>query len=155
MAPVYVGCVCPWAPSCRCQTCGEQRGRGEVGTGHRCQAVGGTVLAGGPPGSAAAILPKASSSKRPEGPPGAPHLPSHNVSARGRCPGPLRCLWLLAGLAPIRVCPPPGLGLLRCHPSCTPSLLPGPGAQHVLSKRRGSELSSSADAKGTGECSLS
>ena len=66
--------------------------------------------------------------------PPAPSPPSSQLISPRRMSGPPH----MAGLAPIRVCPPPGPGLLPRCPSCTPaSLSPGPGAQHVLSKRQG------------------
>ena len=66
----------------------ESKGdRGEAHTGGRGQAVGAMMLAGGPHGSAAALLPRTGSSKRPGGRPlphlpGSPHLPQGASSQR-------------------------------------------------------------------------
>lgn len=78
-----------------------------------------------------------------------PHLPSHNLSARGRRLGPLRCLWLFGWSCPHQSV---SLGVV---PAAPPASRPGLGHSTSSASIGGSELSrGSADAKGTGNVVL-
>ena len=117
--------------------------------------MGGTVLAGVPHRAAAAVLPRTSSSKRPEGTPDplASLVSTYRPQEDGRAPSRGYGSWLV--LPPSECAPRQGRDSFHVVPAA-PRPLSRLGLGHSTSSASvGNELSPSADAQGTGECSLS